>query len=92
MGQRVLFGRDQEIYPSNLSIGNAGSKIQRGGAGIDERKSKRYRDILSGTHVVKHAGDSLGSPQFRREKEERTDGLLSIIKSCESLKESYQST
>jgi hypothetical protein len=77
-------------YPSNLSgsNSNSGSRIARGGAGIDDRKNKRYRDILLSTQK----NDKLQSPKVKRQIEERTDGLLNIIKSCESLKESYQST
>jgi hypothetical protein len=48
----------QSSYPSNFSIeqSNGSGRILRGGAGIEARKSMRYRDILSGIHLKKDHG------------------------------------
>jgi hypothetical protein len=62
------------------------SHLARMGEGMERRKSTRYREILAGPEA-----DKLPTlkPSAQRKIQQNTDGLLSIINNCETLKDHY---
>ena len=71
-----------------ISEAHSQSRLRNSG-GIDERRQKRYRDILISN---KNDSPSPSSPTIKKKLELKTEGLLSIIKNCESLRDSYRNS
>ena len=76
---------------SESPSGGNGSKFKRNGnAGIAERRSRKYREIIqSGRH---ENTSPIMHSSVKRKLNEKTEGLLSIIQNCESLRDSYRTS
>lgn len=55
---------------------------------IAERLDRKYRDILLSSKDVNSPTNSIAKKKF----DDKTDGVLSIIKSCEFLRDSYRAS
>jgi hypothetical protein len=57
---------------------------------LAERLDRKYRDIILSTKM--HQSPTSLHSVTKKKYEEKTENVLSIIKSCETLRESYRNT